>query len=53
MWELSGSRLRTEQRTSPSLAFLSPSPAAWPKDHVFLSTPKTNYTLQNVEQFFT
>ncbi|KAF0302742.1 Ubiquitin carboxyl-terminal hydrolase 2 [Amphibalanus amphitrite] len=53
VWELSGSRLRQEQRTSPSLAFLSPSPQAWPKDYVFLSTPETNYTLQNVQQFFT
>lgn len=44
--------MRAEQITSPSLAFLLPSPLFWKPDEVLVQTEKKNYTLSNLEEFF-
>lgn len=49
---LSGSVMRAEQITSPSLAWLLPSPYFWKDDEVLVSTPSKQYTLLDLEQFF-
>lgn len=50
---LSGSTLRAEQITSPSLAWLMPSPHFWKPDEVLVSTPDKQYTMSNISEFFT
>lgn len=50
---LSGSTLRAEQITSPSLAWLMPSPHFWKADEVLVSTPTKQYTMSNISEFFT
>ncbi len=47
------SKLRDMQRSFISSAFLFPSYNLWQFDEVLASTPKLNYTLNNLEQFFT
>ena len=53
-----GSRLvsalnfRTEQRSSPSLAWLMPSPALWAKDEVLVQSQNVNITLSNYQRFY-
>lgn len=49
---LSGSVMRAEQITSPSLAWLLPSPYFWKNDEILVSTPKKQYTMGDLEQFF-
>lgn len=50
--EINGHVMREEQRTSPSLAFLSPSSKLWHSSVPLLTTPDKNYSLSNIEQFF-
>lgn len=49
---LSGSVLRAEQITSPSLAWLMPSPYVWKPDEILVKTPTRIYNMSNIEQFF-
>lgn len=49
---LSGSVMRAEQITSPSLAWLLPSPYFWKNDEVLVNTPNRKYTMADLEQFF-
>lgn len=44
--------MREEQITSPSLAWLLPSPLFWKPDEVLVQTDTKNYTLNNLEEFF-
>lgn len=45
--------MRQEQITSPSLAWLLPSPLFWKNDEVLVQTDKKNFTLGNLQEFFT
>lgn len=49
---LSGSVMRAEQITSPSLAWLMPSPHFWKDSEVLVSTPTKQYTMATLEEFF-
>lgn len=49
---LSGSVLRAEQITSPSLAWLMPSPHFWKPNEVLVNTPNKTYTMSNIDEFF-
>lgn len=49
---LSGSVMRAEQITSPSLAWLLPSPHFWKDNEVLVSTATKQYTMKNLEEFF-
>lgn len=49
---LSSNKLRDEQRTSPSLAFLLPSDRFWKSDEVLISTALRNYTVNDYQAFF-
>lgn len=49
---LSGSVMRAEQITSPSLAWLLPSPHFWKNEEILVSTPDRKYTMADLEQFF-
>lgn len=49
---LSGSVLKAEQITSPSLAWLMPSPHFWKPNEVLATTPHKAYTMTNLEEFF-
>lgn len=49
---LSGSVMRAEQITSPSLAWLLPSPHFWKDNEVLVSTPTRQYTMATLEEFF-
>lgn len=49
---LSGSTMRAEQITSPSLAWLMPSPYFWKSDETLVNTPTKQYTLSNINEFF-
>uniref|UniRef100_A0A4W4GB54 Phosphatidylcholine-sterol acyltransferase n=1 Tax=Electrophorus electricus TaxID=8005 RepID=A0A4W4GB54_ELEEL len=46
-------KIREEQRMTTTNPWLLPSMEAWPKDHVFISTPSFNYTNQDYKRFFT
>lgn len=50
---LKGSTMRAEQITSPSLSWLMPSPHFWKPSEVLVSTPTKQYTMSNIEEFFT
>lgn len=52
-YALSGSVMRAEQITSPSLAWLLPSPHFWKENEVLVSTPHKQYTMANLDEFFT
>ncbi|XP_065213421.1 phospholipase A2 group XV-like [Planococcus citri] len=52
VYVLQGSVLRAEQITSPSLAWLLPSPYLWKPDEVFVETDSKNYSLNNLQEFF-
>ncbi|XP_050425580.1 phospholipase A2 group XV-like [Adelges cooleyi] len=52
VYVLSGSVLKAEQITSPSLAWLLPSPFFWKPDDVLVQTEKTNFTISNYKSFF-
>lgn len=49
---LSGATMRAEQITSPSLAWLMPSPYFWKSDEILVNTPTKQYTLSNINEFF-
>ncbi|XP_059473948.1 phospholipase A2 group XV-like [Neocloeon triangulifer] len=49
---LSGGTLRDQQITSPSLAWLLPSPLFWKPDETLVVTPQKNYSLTNLRDFF-
>uniref|UniRef100_A0A0K0EFY7 Lecithin:cholesterol acyltransferase family protein n=1 Tax=Strongyloides stercoralis TaxID=6248 RepID=A0A0K0EFY7_STRER len=49
---LAPSKLRIMQRTWGSSYLLYPKEPAWKKDEVFAASPKNNYTLNNIEEFF-
>ncbi|XP_013781387.1 group XV phospholipase A2-like [Limulus polyphemus] len=44
--------VRREQRTSPSLAYLTPSDRFWSNDEVLVMTAEKNYTVRNYYEFF-
>lgn len=52
MYVLSGNVLKAEQITSPSLAWLLPSPYFWKADEVLVETDKKNYTVTDYKSFF-
>lgn len=45
--------MRQEQITSPSLAWLLPSRLFWKPDEVLVQTEKKNYTINDLQDFFT
>lgn len=49
---LSGKVLRAEQITSPSLAWLLPSPLFWKPDEVIVRTQSREYTMAQMQEFF-
>lgn len=49
---LSGSVLKAEQITSPSLAWLMPSPYFWKEDEVLVTTHQKVYRMSNLKEFF-
>lgn len=49
---LSGSVLRDEQITSPSLSWLLPSKLFWKESEILVQTSDKNYTLKDLQQFF-
>ncbi|XP_022160151.1 group XV phospholipase A2-like isoform X1 [Myzus persicae] len=52
VYVLSGNVLKAEQITSPSLAWLLPSPYFWKADEVLVETDKKNYTVTDYKSFF-
>lgn len=50
---LKDSTMREEQISMPSLAFLLPSPHFWNSSDVIVSTPKREYSVADLEDFFT
>lgn len=50
---ISNIKIREEQRMSTTNPWMLPSEIAWPKDHVFISTPTFNYTNQDYQRLFT
>ncbi|XP_018559590.1 phosphatidylcholine-sterol acyltransferase [Lates calcarifer] len=49
---ISNIKIREEQRMATTNPWMLPSEEAWPKDHVFISTPTSNYTNQDYQRFF-
>lgn len=49
---LSGATMRAEQITSPSLAWLMPSPHFWKPNDVLVNTATKQYNMSNIEEFF-
>lgn len=49
---LSGSVLREEQISSPSLAWLMPSPHFWNDDEILVTTHEKVYRMSNIKEFF-
>ncbi|VVC25828.1 Lecithin:cholesterol/phospholipid:diacylglycerol acyltransferase,Alpha/Beta hydrolase fold [Cinara cedri] len=52
VYVLSGSVLKTEQITSPSLAWLLPSPYFWKPNEVLIETDTKNFTVGDFKSFF-
>ncbi|KAL3282550.1 hypothetical protein HHI36_005730 [Cryptolaemus montrouzieri] len=46
------STMRLQQITSPSLAYLLPSPLYWKSDEVLVQTDRKNFSLSNLKEFF-
>lgn len=44
--------MRLQQITNPSLAWLLPSSLYWKSDEVLVQTPKKNFSLSNLEEYF-
>lgn len=51
-FSISGSTLRREQISMPSLAYLLPSPIFWEKDRLIAYTNNRNYTINDLRDFF-
>jgi lysophospholipase III len=51
-YALSGSTLRSEQITSPSLAWLMPSKFFWKPDEILVRTNATTYAFKDMRRFF-
>ncbi|XP_075433051.1 lysosomal phospholipase A and acyltransferase isoform X2 [Ascaphus truei] len=49
---ISSLRIRDQQRSAVSTNWLLPFNYTWPPDKVFVSTPKTNYTLRDFQKFY-
>ncbi|XP_054632343.1 phosphatidylcholine-sterol acyltransferase [Dunckerocampus dactyliophorus] len=49
---ISNIKIREEQRMTMTNPWMLPTEKAWPKDHVFISTPNFNYTNQDYQRFF-
>lgn len=49
---LNGKTMRAQQISSPSLAWLMPSPLFWKGDEVLVRTTSRAYTLDQMEEFF-
>ncbi|XP_004744541.1 phosphatidylcholine-sterol acyltransferase isoform X1 [Mustela putorius furo] len=49
---MSSIKLREEQRITTTSPWMFPSSEAWPEDHVFISTPRVNYTGHDFQRFF-
>nr|XP_020460105.1 phosphatidylcholine-sterol acyltransferase isoform X2 [Monopterus albus] len=49
---VSNIKIREEQRMMTTNPWMLPFEEAWPKDHVFISTPTFNYTTQDYQRFF-
>ena len=49
---ISASTMRRMMRTMPSTAWLMPSPKVWSQDEVLVSTPRSNYTVNDYHQLF-
>ncbi|XP_055386604.1 phospholipase A2 group XV-like [Condylostylus longicornis] len=49
---LSAKTMRDQQISSPSLAYLLPSPYFWKDGEVLIQTPGKNYTFSELEQYF-
>lgn len=49
---LRGSVMRAEQITSPSLAWLLPSPLFWKPNEIMVKTASRNYTVAQMEEYF-
>ncbi|KAJ0182152.1 hypothetical protein K1T71_002874 [Dendrolimus kikuchii] len=47
------STMRTQQVTCPSLAWLLPSPLFWKPSEVLVQTEKFNYTINDLQKYFT
>ncbi|XP_022341795.2 lysosomal phospholipase A and acyltransferase-like [Crassostrea virginica] len=45
-------KVRTEQRSMPSTAWLMPSDKAWGPDEILVMQPERNYTVKDYKQFF-
>lgn len=50
---ISNIKIREEQRMTTTNPWMLPFEEAWPKDHVFISTPTFNYTTQDYQRLFT
>lgn len=48
----SGELLKRVLTTMPSIVWMMPSHQFWGKDEVLVSTPKRNYTINNMKEFF-
>lgn len=49
---LSALKVRAEQRSAASLAFLLPSKDLWGPEDVLIQTPNKNYTVDNFKDLF-
>uniref|UniRef100_A0A671N0Q7 Phospholipase A2, group XV n=1 Tax=Sinocyclocheilus anshuiensis TaxID=1608454 RepID=A0A671N0Q7_9TELE len=49
---VSSLKIRTQQRTAVSTAWLFPYAHTWPKDMVLVSTSNTSFTVQDYQRFF-
>jgi len=51
-WVVSAEDIVGEQRSDPSLAWLVPQQGFWSDDEVLVQTPKKNFTVTNLSEFF-
>lgn len=51
-YALSGKTMRAQQISSPSLAWLMPSPLFWKQDEILVTTQNRTYTYAQLEEFF-
>lgn len=53
IYVISSLKVRAEQRSAPSLAFLLPSSDLWGPDDILVETPTKNYSTANFQDLFT